>query len=285
MIVSIASGKGGTGKTTVATNLALFLSAEKSQDIRFLDCDVEEPNAQIFLKPEMEKSRPVSLPIPEVDRTKCTFCGECAKVCAYNAVVVLKNEVLTFPELCHGCGGCSLLCPQAAISEKEREIGVLEKGKANSIRFVQGRLNIGEPMATPLIRAVKRTIGRDGITIIDVPPGTSCPVIESINGSNFCLLVTEPTPFGLHDLKLAVELLKELKIRHGVLINRAGIGDGRVENYCEGEGVSVMAQIPFDREIAVLYSRGLPVWTSSERYRDIFRNMWGLIENLVGVKI
>jgi MinD superfamily P-loop ATPase len=162
---------------------------------------------------------------------------------------------------------------------------VLEKGKANSIRFVQGRLNIGEPMATPLIRAVKRTIGRDGITIIDVPPGTSCPVIESINGSNFCLLVTEPTPFGLHDLKLAVELLKELKIRHGVLINRAGIGDGRVENYCEGEGVSVMAQIPFDREIAVLYSRGLPVWTSSERYRDIFRNMWGLIENLVGVKI
>lgn len=285
MVVSIASGKGGTGKTTVATNLALFLSAEKSQDIRFLDCDVEEPNAQIFLKPEMEKSRPVSLPIPEVDRTKCTFCGECAKVCAYNAVVVLKNEVLTFPELCHGCGGCSLLCPQAAISEKEREIGVLEKGKANSIRFVQGRLNIGEPMATPLIRAVKRTIGRDGITIIDVPPGTSCPVIESINGSNFCLLVTEPTPFGLHDLKLAVELLKELKIRHGVLINRAGIGDGRVENYCEGEGVSVMAQIPFDREIAVLYSRGLPVWTSSERYRDIFRNMWGLIENLVGVKI
>ncbi len=284
MVVSIASGKGGTGKTTVATNLALFLSAEKSQDIRFLDCDVEEPNARIFLKPEMEKSRPVSLPIPEVDRTKCTFCGECAKVCAYNAIVVLKNEVLTFPELCHGCGGCSLLCPEKAISEKQREIGVLEEGKTGSMKFVQGRLNIGEPMATPVIRAVKRTIGRDGITIIDVPPGTSCPVIESINGSDFCLLVTEPTPFGLHDLRLAVELLIELKIRHGVLINRAGIGDGRVENYCEGEGVPVMARIPFDREIAVLYSRGLPMWTSSERYRDIFRNTWGSIENRVGVK-
>lgn len=283
MIVSIASGKGGTGKTTVATNLALFLSSERKRNIQFLDCDVEEPNAQIFLKPEIEQKLPVNLPIPVVDPKKCTFCGECAKVCAYNAIVVLKKEVLTFPELCHGCGGCGLLCPQGAISEKEREIGVLEKGKAGSIRFVQGRLNIGEPMATPLIRAVKRKIHADGITIIDVPPGTSCPVIESIKTSDFCLLVTEPTPFGLHDLKLAVELLKELKIRHGVLINRAGIGDGRVENYCEREGVPIMAQIPFDREIAVLYSRGVPMWTNSQRYRDIFRKVWGLIENQVGV--
>lgn len=283
MIVSIASGKGGTGKTTVATNLALFLSSERKRNIQFLDCDVEEPNAQIFLKPEIEQKLPVSLPIPVVDPKKCTFCGECAKVCAYNAIVVLKKEVLTFPELCHGCGGCSLLCPQGAVSEEEREIGVLEKGKAGSIRFVQGRLNIGEPMATPLIRAVKRRIHPDGITIVDVPPGTSCPVIESINGSDFCLLVTEPTPFGLHDLKIAVELLKELKIRHGVLINRAGIGDGRVEDYCEREAVPIMAQIPFDREIAVLYSRGVPMWTSSERYRDIFRKVWGLIENQVSV--
>jgi len=278
MIISIASGKGGTGKTTVATNLALFLSGEKSQEIQFLDCDVEEPNAYIFLKPKIEKARPVSLLIPNVDQKKCNFCGECAKVCAYNAIVVLKKEVLIFPELCHGCGGCSLLCPEKAISEKEREIGILEEGKAGSIKFVQARLNIGEPMATPVIRAVKKTIDPDGITIIDVSPGTSCPVIEAINGSDFCLLVTEPTPFGLHDLKLAVELLKKLEIKHGVLINRAGIGDDRVKDYCYKEGVPIMAQIPYDREVAVLYSYGIPMWINGERYRNIFRKLWESIE-------
>jgi MinD superfamily P-loop ATPase len=278
MIVSIASGKGGTGKTTVATNLALFLSSEEKRNIRFLDCDVEEPNAAIFLKPEIEQRRPVNLPVPEIDLKKCTFCGECAKVCAYNAIVVIKKDVLTFPELCHGCGGCSLLCPEKAISERERKIGVLEAGKAGSIEFVQGRLNIGEPMATPLIRAVKKTIHPDGITIIDVPPGTSCPVIESINGSDFCLLVTEPTPFGLHDLKLAVELLRELKIKHGVLINRAGIGDDGVKHYCEKKGVPLLAQIPFDREIAVLYSEGIPMWTKGSSYQDIFRKLWRSVE-------
>jgi len=279
MIISIASGKGGTGKTTVATNLALFLSGQKSQDVRFLDCDVEEPNARIFLKPEIQKSQPVNLLIPQVDRNKCTFCGECARVCAFNAIqVVLEKEVLTFPELCHGCGGCSLLCPENAISERKREIGVLEEGRAGSVRFVQGRLNIGEPMATPVIRAVKKTIGPDGITIIDVPPGTSCPVIESVNGSEFCVLVTEPTPFGLHDLKLAVELLRKLKIKHGVLINRAGIGDDRVQDYCDKEGVPVLAQIPFDREVAVLYSRGIPLWSGGERFQKIFRRLWESIQ-------
>ena len=283
MIISIASGKGGTGKTTVATNLALFLSGEKSQEIQFLDCDVEEPNAYIFLKPKIEKARPVSLLIPNVDQKKCNFCGECAKVCAYNAIVVLKKEVLIFPELCHGCGGCSLLCPEKAISEKEREIGILEEGKAGSVKFVQARLNIGEPMATPVIRAVKKTIDTDSITIIDVSPGTSCPVIEAINGSDFCLLVTEPTPFGLHDLKLAVELLKKLKIKHGVLINRAGIGDDRVKDYCDKEEIPIMAQIPYDREVAVLYSYGIPMWINGERYRNIFRKLWDLIESQVSV--
>ncbi len=283
MIISIASGKGGTGKTTVATNLALFLSSEKLRQIQFLDCDVEEPNAYIFLKPKIEKTHPVNLLIPDVDQKRCNFCGECAKVCAYNAIVVLKKEVLTFPELCHGCGGCSLLCPENAISEKERGIGVLEEGKAGPIKFVQARLNIGEPMATPVIRAVKKAISTDGITIIDVPPGTSCPVIESINGSDFCLLVTEPTPFGLHDLKLAVELLKKLEIKHGVLINRAGIGDGKVKDYCDKEGIPIMAQIPYDREIAVLYSRGIPMWTSGEHYREIFRKLWESIESKVSV--
>jgi MinD superfamily P-loop ATPase len=278
MIVSIASGKGGTGKTTVATNLALFLSGEKSQDVQFLDCDVEEPNAYIFLKPEIESRRPVSLLIPNVDLRKCTFCGECAKVCAYNAIVVLKKEVLTFPELCHGCGGCSLLCPEKAISEKKREIGVLGEGKAGSIRFVHARLNVGEPMATPLIRAVKKSINPNSITIIDVPPGTSCPVIEAINHSDFCLLVTEPTPFGLHDLKLAVELLKKLEIKHGVLINRAGIGDDQVKKYCDKESIPIMAEIPYDRNVAVLYSTGVPMLIEGKKYKKIFSQLWESIE-------
>jgi MinD superfamily P-loop ATPase len=281
MMVSVASGKGGTGKTTVATNLALYLASDKSNQVRFLDCDVEEPNAHIFLKPKIERKRPVSLLVPEIDRRKCTFCGECAKVCAYNAIVVLKKEVLTFPELCHGCGGCSLLCPEHAISEKERSIGVLEEGRAGSIEFIQGRLNIGEPMATPLIRAVKKTINPQGITLVDVPPGTSCPVIESIRGSDFCLLVTEPTPFGMNDLKLAVELLKELKIKHGVLINRAGIGDDTTRDYCRREGVPILAEIPFDREIAVLYSRGIPLWKNGEHYQKIFCDLWNFISQKI----
>jgi MinD superfamily P-loop ATPase len=281
MIVSIASGKGGTGKTTIATNLALFLSGKKSQEIQFLDCDVEEPNAYIFLAPKIETSQTVSLPVPDVDQRKCNFCGECAKVCAYNAIVVLKDKVLTFPELCHGCGGCSLLCPERAISEREREIGVLEEGKAGSIEFIQGRLKIGEPMATPLIRAAKKAINQQGVVIIDVPPGTSCPVIESIHGSDFCLLVTEPTPFGLHDLKLAVELVKELKIKHGVVVNRAGMGNDDVKNYCKKEGVPMLAQIPFDREVAVQYSRGIPMWRAGERFRETFRQLWKSIENQV----
>jgi MinD superfamily P-loop ATPase len=282
MIVSIASGKGGTGKTTVATSLALFLSSAKSQTVQFLDCDVEEPNAHIFLKPEIAGRQSVNLPVPQIDFEKCTFCGECAKVCAYNAIVVLKNEVLTFTELCHGCGGCTLLCPQNAISESQREIGVLEEGSAGSIKFVQGRLNVGEPMATPLIRAVKRSVNAHGTVIIDVPPGTSCPVIESIHGSDFCLLVTEPTPFGLHDLKLAVELVEELKIKHGVVINRAGIGDDKVRGYCSRQKVPVLAEIPFDREVAVRYSRGVPMWEAGERYREIFGRLWESIETRAG---
>jgi MinD superfamily P-loop ATPase len=282
VIVSIASGKGGTGKTTIATNLALFLSGEKSQKIQFLDCDVEEPNAHIFLNPKIETSKPINLPIPDVNLSKCSFCGECAQVCAYNAIVVLKKEVLTFPALCHGCGGCSLLCPEGAISEKNREIGVLEQGRAGSIDFIQGRLNIGEPMATPLIRSAKKAVNRHNTVIIDVPPGTSCPVIESIQGSDFCLLVTEPTPFGLHDLKLAVELVKELKIKHGVVINRAGMGNDDVKNYCEKENVPILAQIPFDREVAVQYSRGIPMWRAAERYRETFRRLWESIEAKAG---
>jgi MinD superfamily P-loop ATPase len=288
MIISIASGKGGTGKTTIATSLALLLSEEGPQKIQFLDCDVEEPNAHIFLKPQIDKSQPVNILIPQVDKGKCTYCGECAKVCAYNAIVALKKEVLVFPELCHGCGGCTLLCPENAITEAERKIGVIEEGqvrriqiRTGSIRFIQVRLNIGEPMATPLIRSMKKKINPDGVTIIDVPPGTSCPVIEAVHKSDFCILVTEPTPFGLNDLKLAVEVMRKLKIECGVAINRAGIGDDKVKEYCHKESVPIMAEIPYDRSVAVLYSSGIPTLIEGEKYRKIFSQLWESIKEKV----
>jgi len=277
VIVSVASGKGGTGKTTVAVNLALYLAQNGGKNIRFLDCDVEEPNAYIFLKPEIQESQKVSLPVPEVDEKKCTFCGKCSEVCAYNAIAVLKDKVLIFPQLCHGCGGCALFCPEDAISEKEREIGVLEQGKVGKIDFIQGKLNISEPMATPIIREVKKKINPDGITIIDVPPGTSCPVIEAVNRSDFCLLVTEPTPFGLNDLKLAVEVLKKLKIKFGVIINRAGLGDEKVKEFCQGEAIEILAEIPYDRNVAVLYSQGISILIEAD-YAKIFENIWNSIQ-------
>jgi len=283
VIVSVASGKGGTGKTTVAVNLALFLTQNGEKNVQFLDCDVEEPNAYIFLKPEIQKTQKVSILVPEVDEKKCNFCGKCAEVCAYNALAVLKDKVLVFPQLCHGCGGCTLFCPEKAISEKEREIGVLEQGKSGLIDFIQGRLNISEPMATPVIREVKKKVNPDGITIIDVPPGTSCPVIEAVNRSDFCLLVTEPTPFGLNDLKLAVEVLKKLKIKFGVIINRAGIGDNKVKNYCEDEGIEILAEIPYDRNVAVLYSQGISILIEAD-YSIIFEKLWDSVKREIKQK-
>jgi MinD superfamily P-loop ATPase len=281
MIISVASGKGGTGKTTIATSLTLLLSEQGSKKIQFLDCDVEEPNAHIFLRPRIDGSEPVNILIPKVDQEKCTYCGECARVCAYNAMIVLKKEILVFPELCHGCGGCTLLCPENAISEEPRGIGVIEEGRVGSVRFLQGRLNIGEPMATPLIRSMKKKVAPEGITIIDVPPGTSCPVIEAVHKSDFCVLVTEPTPFGLNDLKLAVETMKKLKIDHGVVINRANIGDDKVKEYCNQESVPIIAEIPYDRNVAVLYSSGIPMLIEGEKYRRIFDQLWASIKKRV----
>jgi len=273
MIISIASGKGGTGKTTVATNLALSIG-----ECQFLDCDVEEPNAHIFLKPQIMESRPVGIPVPQVDLEKCTYCGKCAEVCQFHAIAVIKENVLTFPELCHGCGACSLLCPEDAITEVDRKIGVLEIGKSNGIRFIHGILEISEAMSPPLIRAVKDAAHSDGITIIDVPPGTSCPVIEAVSGSDFCLLVTEPTPFGLNDLILAVEMLRILKIPFGVAINRSDVGDDEVDNYCHMVDIPILMKIPMDRELAVAYSKGTPLVVAKPEWRDTFVKLLELIE-------
>jgi MinD superfamily P-loop ATPase len=276
MVISVASGKGGTGKTTIATSLALSLS-----NVQLLDCDVEEPNAHIFLKTQHENSEVVSIPVPEIDYSKCDFCGECASICAYNALAVLKDRVLLFPHLCHGCGGCSLLCPQKAISEINKEIGVVETRRTPELHFVQGTLNVGEVMAPPLVRAVKENIDTSKTVIIDAPPGTSCPVIEAVKGSDFCVLVTEPTPFGLNDLILAVEVVRKLEIPFGVVINRADLGDRKVEEYCRDENIRIQMRIPFDRKIAVAYSKGIPLVKADEGYAKRFRELYESIEDSV----
>ena len=268
MIISVASGKGGTGKTLIATSLALTLS-EKNK-VQLLDCDVEEPNADIFIRSSITQSYPVCIPIPKVDEAKCTYCGKCAEVCAYNAVAVVNKKVLIFPDLCHGCGACSYLCPESAITEEGQEIGIVEKGNSGNIELIQGRLTIGQPMAPPIIREVKKHVSFKTEVIIDVSPGTSCPVVEAIKDSDFCLLVTEPTPFGLNDLSLAVEVVRELGIPCGVLINRAGIGDGKVEEYCGTQNIPVLLTIPLDTRIASFYSRGVPLVNGIPEWRGRF---------------
>ncbi len=276
MKIAIASGKGGTGKTTVATNLALFLSG-MGRNVWYADCDVEAPNGHIFLKPHISQSRPVSIPVPKVDETRCTGCGECGKICRYSAIVCIKKKVLTFHELCHGCGGCMLACPVEAITEVPRQIGAVEEGTADGLGFVHGKLKIGEPMAPPLIRIVKKSVPAESETIVDAPPGTSCPVIESVKGADYVVLVTEPTPFGLNDLKLAVQMTQELRLPFGIVINRSDIGDGRVREYADGEGVPVLLEIPEDRTIAEAYSRGEMALSLGEKYREMFSRLFDRI--------
>lgn len=260
MILSVASGKGGTGKTTVAVGLALSLT-----DVQFLDCDVEEPNAHLFLHPRITETSPAFISIPDIIEARCDYCGECQRVCAFNSIAVLKNpetregSVLVFDHLCHGCGACYILCPRGAIRETRKEIGIVEKGSARGLQFVHGKLNIGEIMSPPLIRQVKKAMNPGKTVIIDAPPGTTCPVIESVKGSDFCILVTEPTPFGLNDLALAVDVLKTLKIPSGIVLNRAGIGDDGVEAYARENNIPLLMSIPFDREIASAYSMGVPM--------------------------
>ncbi len=277
MIISVASGKGGTGKTTIATNLAC--SYEGS--VQFLDCDVEEPNAHLFIRPDIHEVETVSTPVPVVDMEKCTLCGKCSEICQFNAIAVLGETVLPFPELCHSCGGCMAVCPEKAITETGRELGIIEHGSRKGMAFVHGKLRIGEAMAPPLIRKVREHIRPEALTIIDAPPGTSCPVIASMKGADFVLLVTEPTPFGLYDLKLALGAVKLLGIPCGLVINRSDIGDDHVRAYAEAEKVPILMEIPFARKIAEAYSRGeMPVETD-DHWKVMFRELYRRIEAIV----
>jgi MinD superfamily P-loop ATPase len=266
--IAVASGKGGTGKTTLATSLALSLQTSEvspgfpRSSFVFLDCDVEAPNAHLFLNPTFERRQEVVILIPHVEAAKCTSCGTCAEVCQYHAIVALGKQTLVFPELCHGCGSCTRICAEGAITEEPHGIGVLEAGPtATGISFARGVLNVGEPMAAQVIRQLKRWIlsapdGAGKVAILDAPPGTSCPVVEAVRGADYLLLVTEPTPFGLHDLRLAAEVAADLGIPTGVIINRDGIGDVAVDAFCASAGLPILLRIPFERSIAEGIAQG-----------------------------
>jgi MinD superfamily P-loop ATPase len=278
MIISIASGKGGTGKTTVATNLALALSADR--EVQLLDCDVEEPNAHLFIHPDIRETVQVFTPVPEVDMEKCTLCGKCSEICQFKAIAVIGDTVLPFPELCHSCGGCMEVCPEDALTETSRELGTIRLGGGNGLEFVYGTLRIGEAMSPPLIRRVREYTRPSVLTIIDAPPGTSCPVIASMKGADFILLVTEPTPFGLYDLELAVGAVNMLKIPCGLVINRSDMGDERVKDYAHSRGIPILMEIPFDREVAELYSRGEMLVEAVPAWKDRFKELYHRIEQL-----
>ncbi len=276
MIVCVASGKGGTGKTSVAVNMAISVG-----DVQLLDCDVEEPNAYLLLNSVIDKTEPVYAMVPNVNRELCTNCGECSRFCQYHAIFTTTDKILVFPELCHSCGGCAIVCPTKAITEEKHKIGILKFASAYDLELVYGELEIGEPMAVPVIKAVKKQLRQDKDVILDSPPGTSCPFVETVRNSDFCILVTEPTPFGLHDLMIAIQVLKNLKLPFGVIVNRAGIGDTKLYEYCIKEGIRILLEIPYQRRIAELYSQGTPFSLEIPEWNEKFQALFEEIRMLV----
>ncbi|MEJ2166682.1 MAG: ATP-binding protein [Desulfobacterales bacterium] len=277
MIISIASGKGGTGKTTVATNLALSLDSK----VQLLDCDVEQPNAHLFMRPVFDRTETITTPVPEIDPNKCTLCRKCSEICRFNAIVVVGQTVLPFEELCHSCGGCVAVCPENAVREKGRELGVIQIGRCNGVGFIHGKLRVGEAMSPPLIKKVLSLADPTQLNIVDAPPGTSCPVIETMKKADFILLVTEPTPFGLHDLKLAVGAVRILNIPCGLVINRSDLGDNRVKAYADREDLPVLMEIPYDRRIAEAYSKGEMIVEAMPDWKAKFNELYQKIKQLV----
>jgi len=287
--IAVASGKGGTGKTTVSTSLALALmQSPDGLDVQFFDCDVEEPNAAIFLNPAIRETEPAGVPVPEIDLGKCTYCGRCAEVCVWNAIAVAGEHVLTFPEMCHGCGSCSLVCPESAITEVLNVTGRVESGMAKDISFAQGLLNVGQAMPVPVISKLKTLIGDEDekrkVVILDSPPGTACAMVAAVSESDFVLMVTEPTPFGLHDLEMAVNVVRgELDIPVGVVINRDGTGFDGVESYCKEENIPVLMRIPLSRRIAEALSDGIPLVKAFPEYMIRFTALFDEILQMVRV--
>ncbi|AKB34066.1 antiporter inner membrane protein [Methanosarcina siciliae C2J] len=273
MKIAIASGKGGTGKTTVSVNLALAL-----EEVQLFDCDVEEPNCNLFLGFELEPVEAVTCLVPEIDPERCTLCGNCASFCKFNALAALPQKILSFPSLCHGCGGCSFVCPEGAIDENPRSIGLIEKNSSETpLTFFRGVLNVGEAMATPVIRALQQHIDENRHAIIDSPPGTACPVLAVLGCADYCVLVTESTPFGFHDFLLALEAARTVKVPVGVVLNRDGLGDTRVEEFCRAEGIPILLRIPNDRMIARLYSEGIPFVKKMPGWKEKFKSMFEMI--------
>lgn len=277
MIISVASGKGGTGKTTVATNLALSVGS----NVQLLDCDVEQPNAHLFIQPVFDHNETVTTPVPEINMDQCSRCGKCVDLCEFNAITLVAETVLVFEELCHSCGGCMAVCPEGAIAEKGRELGILRKGHRNSVEFIDGKLRVGEAMSPPLIREVLSYADPTKLSIVDAPPGTSCPVIETMKPADFILLVTEPTPFGLWDLKLAVGAARIINIPCGLVINRSDAGDRKVSEYAVTENLPVLMEIPFDRRIAEAYARGDLLVDVIPEWKAKFLGLYEMIKAIV----
>ncbi len=281
MIISVASGKGGTGKTTIAVNLALSV-----QHSVYIDCDVEEPNGHILLKPVISSQQSITKKLPKINSERCTFCGKCSDLCEFNAIIVLKSDVMIFYDLCHGCGVCSYFCPEHAIQEIERSFGEIRKGyiESESVDFVDGTLNVGEMHGAQLIKQVRKEALPDRINIIDAPPGTSCSMVAAVKDADYCILVTESTPFGLNDLKLAVHVLCLLGVPFGVIINKYDHNYPALENYCLSEQITILLKIPFDRKIAEYYSRGIPIVHIMSQLKESFRQLFEQIQSVVQKK-
>lgn len=274
MNIAVLSGKGGTGKTTVSTNLSLLLKAN------YIDCDVEEPNGFIFLKPEITDKKEVEIEVPEIDKEKCTLCGKCAQTCKFNALARTKEKIIVFDKLCHSCGACGLACPTEAIYFIKRPIGIIEEGKSGDIFCKRGILNIGEPMAVPILKELLHNLPKKGINLLDSPPGTSCNVVNTLSYADRAVLVTEPTAFGLHDLKMAVELVKGLNIPFGLIINKYDENNQYLKEYIEDEGIKLLGNIPYKRKIAETYSKGHTL-LEIEEYREAFLKIKENIEEVL----